>query len=332
MDDPYSLSDDQDPKRPLPPKVTVVHGSKPGRQPPSSARSLWRWSIFSSVALIVFVLLQQIPSEIARWYRAAAIEQWTQGHKEQARETLNDSLRWQPGSLYVPRVLAVWEKEEKNYVKALEYLDTCLESIPKDTSLLMERAELLQLLDRPAEAIAIFKAINAQSIASGLPAREIALNALAYSQAVGNLELPEALTNINSALEILETFPATEKDQTAAATSKLMCLDTRGFILYRLGKFDEALKDMDAAVAGLNADPISSTLIASSKDADESKDAKAPRLKAPKTPDVATVKKGIAVIFYHRALVLKELHQEDKANDDLKIVKRLYGEPDKTLF
>lgn len=336
MDDPYSLSDDQPSKKPEPNKVTVVHGSRPGQQPPNSTRGLLIWSLLPLLVLISTVGVKQIiPAEVARWYRAAALEQWTHGEKEKARATLEDSLYWQPGSLYVSSILASWEKEEKNYAKALEHIDTCLAAVPNQASLMMDRAELLLLLDRPDEALEISKSINAQSIASGSPPRELALNSLAYLRAVANKELPEALESVDQALSIIADFETDSASVPAIVSSKVMCQDTRGFILYRMGKWEEAKAELDAAITALEGDSYSRSLLQNSDTASKSskeESQSAPRMKAPKTPEMAHLKKGLAVIYYHRALILKELHQDEKAEADLAIVKRLYGEPDKSLF
>jgi tetratricopeptide (TPR) repeat protein len=267
-------------------------------------------------ALVLLVVgpcaYQQAPLEMARWHVAAAIKARSEGRQEAALDLLDRALAWDADnpSLYLKR--AQWRKADGQYDLALADVQRADALRPDDPRILSARSELLQLLGKHAEAIEIWRAIDRLSLAGGTPPRETALNGLAYAQAVGNLELEEGLERVNKALDI-------EPDNAAL-------LDTRGFLLYRLGKYDEALRDMEAAVQGMEHElrltqAVPATMeriIFYSDNADG---------------QMATAKQAAAVIRYHRALVLERLGRHAEAKADRARARVLIGrDPDETLF
>lgn len=327
------------PPKPGPSKVTMVTRPTNGRQ---TSGSLWQWAFaFAPIFLIIYAV-QQVPREIGRWYRVAALEKWNHGQHDEARQAIKDSLRWSANSIYADRFLSEFSKDEKDYPQALEHLDKCIAALPQENLFLqIERAELLQLNDRFEEAVAIWKKVDSQSQASGIIGRDVALNGLAYARAVGKMELPEALVAIDSAIKIQQDFPSdnldlSEADKSTSETSSKkrtanpMLIDTRGYILFQLGRYEEALKEMDLAIS-LYED---SGFVRKVRDQKKQLAAenKAPRLQAPETDSAETDFKSMAVIFHHRALVLKALGKDRLSEQDTSIVRELYGEPDKSLF
>jgi tetratricopeptide (TPR) repeat protein len=244
------------------------------------------------------------PVEIAAWHLAAAQEERAAGKKEEAYDRLTDAMRWSPRSagLYLQR--AAWKLEDKQLDEALGDADQAAELNPDDYDTLSLRALILQHLDRHAEAIQDWKAIDRLSLTRGWPDRTTALNGLAYARAVGKLDLKEATRNVEEALKLEPRNPA--------------ILDTRGYLLYLQGEHAKALVDMDAAVKGIEAIR------------------RGPSLRPPSDIDISGVnapEQGIAVIYYHRALVLKALGREAEAEQDLRATRELIGrEPDEKLF
>jgi tetratricopeptide (TPR) repeat protein len=134
---------------------------------------------------------------------------------------------------------------------------------------------------------------------------------LAYAKAIGNVDLESALQEINEALN---------SDKNAAY------LDTRGFIYYRMGKYDLALNDLDPAVKEVEGDLH---LLHAHAD-----------LERRAAPDIRVYEiqfrkdnEPVAVMRYHRALVHEKLGHSAAAAADRKRVRELIGrDGDEKLF
>ena len=278
-----------------------------GPQPPPERKPRWTRRLLILATLLI-LLLPAIavfgPPEIAAWHLAAAQEERAAGNKELAYERLADATRWSPGQpgLFLQR--AAWRLEDGNIEEALADANEAVDLSPDNYETLSLRATILQNLDRHAEAIQDWKTIDRLSLTRGWPERATAQNGLAYARAVGKLDLKEALRNVEEALKVRPNEPA--------------ILDTRGYLLYLQGEHAKALVDMDAAVKGIE-DARPSPIRHPPDDIDISR--------------VNTFEQGIAVIHYHRALVLKALGREADAEQDLRRARELIGrEPDEKLF
>ncbi|MDX1948058.1 MAG: hypothetical protein SFU86_21850 [Pirellulaceae bacterium] len=270
----------------------------PPQQPPKRTTPLgvrlMMWMLF--LVLVGPCVAVLAPREVSQWYLAAANEDWKAGRHQQAEERWDKALAWtssetDKANIYFSR--AAVHKEAKNYERALADLDRAKAIVPEFPPLLLERSVVLQHLGRHREAIADLLIVDRLSQISGRPTRPEALNALAYARAVGNLDLEAGLAQANEALQF--------------EPNSAMILDTRGFLLHRLGKEKEALADLETAVS------------------DFERLAK----KDPSDP----VKQGLAVMLYHRALVLQKLDRAAEAQRDLARVKELIGrEADAGLF
>jgi tetratricopeptide (TPR) repeat protein len=73
-------------------------------------------------------------------------------------------------------------------------------------------------------------------LAKPLGERSIVLNTRAYARAHGNFELTEALADIDEAIQVVGEDNASY-------------IDTRGFVLYKLGRYKEALVDLERAIS-----------------------------------------------------------------------------------
>ena len=229
------------------------------------------------------------------------------GRKEQAYERLGMLIKWTPGEATLLLQRAQWRKADREFAAALDDYNAALKIEPKDPRVLMLRAEVLQHLGRHKEAIADWKTLQKLLSDSGQGNRTLALNGLAYARAVGNIDVDAGLKQANEALQAEPEDPA--------------ILDTRGFLYYRLGKYQEALADLDAAVEGMTKTYKQSAPTPSNG---------AGVLLADEPPSAAL---GLAVMHYHRALVLEKLGQTEKAKADRERARELIGrEPDETLF
>jgi tetratricopeptide (TPR) repeat protein len=282
------------------------------REPPPvrriSPQFLWLMILVSVVPLVYL----QFPREVSYWFLAAAEQARAEGNVELATERLQAAFSWNPRDPWLQVQEAQWLVEDEKYPEALKISDRLVEQFPQELEVLLLRMSILQHLERHEEAIAAARAIDQKSLTSGRPDRAQALNNLAYARAVGNLDLEQALKEANEALAIAPGEPS--------------YLDTRGFILYRLGKHEAAHEDLDAAVKGLakldgRAPASSYGLERYFRGVDATRSYE------------QSLKTATAVLLYHRALNLEKLGRFAEAKVDRARVKRLIGrEPDETLF
>jgi tetratricopeptide (TPR) repeat protein len=306
-----------------------------------------------SISLALGWALWQIPAEIARWHYAAAVEAWRTEQFETAQERLRSAQSWNPSERAYPALRAIFDADRGRTAEAAEAIAAARKQSPHDPLLLLintqllldaerygEASELLQSLPPAlrrrvpaglqwmvlqhagdvAEAVKTQREAFRESETSGTPPPEEALNALAYALAVANVDLPEALERIDKALDLRgrrrDTKPAAEPadkhDPLPDAGQDYALIDTRGYILYRLGRLEDALAEMNVAVSGMEA-----TTPPAAQEKIRSRDAR----------------RNVAVIYYHRALVLEALDQTERAEADLQRVRKLIGkEPDEHLF
>ncbi len=301
--------------------------SQAGRQAPGRRRigGLVLWAV---IAMLIGAAITQGPAEVSRWQLAAAIKQREEGNKEAAYEELATAIKGFPARPELILLRAEWELDDGEKEKALADIDKCLEKAGNELVWLQVHSLFLQNCGEFQKAVEDWKKIEKFSKRSGSPPRASALNGLAYAQALANIDLDEALTKINEALDLAPNEPA--------------LLDTRGFVLYRRGEYEEALRDMDRAVKGMDeaADVVRRKIgdgIAKS----------ASKVMADATPRTLQEVKPVnnlrelyerevrssAVGHYHRALVLAALNRKEEADKELVVARELIGkEPDETLF
>jgi tetratricopeptide (TPR) repeat protein len=124
--------------------------------------------------------------------------------------------------------------DQGDYTAAARFFGQVLATQPNNPSLLNQRGIALAKLSRDREAERDFA--QARKIVSAYPSEIMAqaLNNLCYPKAVANVALQRALDECEEAL----------RKQPDVA----MVLDSRGTVLLRLGRIDEAIRDFDRAL------------------------------------------------------------------------------------
>ena len=117
------------------------------------------------------------------------------------------------------------------YPEALEVYDRVVAYRPDDENTLLGRAELLVRMDRIDEAVAQYRVA-----AKKFPDSAASLNALGYTLADRTSEYAEAARLIRKALRLDPDSPA--------------IIDSWGWVLYRQGKLEEALVQLELAYEG----------------------------------------------------------------------------------
>lgn len=318
----------------------VAPAAKRPARADSSAR--WRARMVSRLALVLLcglILLNQVPREIARWYQAAALVANDRGDLEAAMAALDKSLAYDPNqpNVYIQR--GRWRLDSQDAEGALADSKLALtvslqtqEYSPQVQSARELGAEALQRLGRHREAIEECKSIHQEwlRLAEADPSLQvlgrvaIALNNLAYYRARGNLDLEEALQEIEGALAVLGTLQG-GSDSDKHNTDLYILLDTRGYIHYRLGNYEQALADLDAAVSG----------------AEQNFQTRLRRLnwQMQLMPDAQTyqyqvtlLRNNLAVIYHHRGLIYQAIGREEAAKRDLDLAVEWGYDPDKGVW
>ena len=139
------------------------------------------------------------------------------------------------------------------------------------------------------------------------------LNSIAYARALAGDNLPEALEEINQALD---------RQGADSPSSRAAMLDTRGLILFKQGKFDDALTDLDEAISLADLRRTRHLL--------ETLQKTRPGINVEAILEQSRT--SLAVMYYHRALVHKAMKNPELAKADNAKVRELGQEPGENLF
>jgi tetratricopeptide (TPR) repeat protein len=270
-----------------------------------------RWLGRLVIVVVIFlalgpVLSLETPAEIARWYQAAAMEHWIAGDKPQALEHLETALRWAPTRAEAFVCRGDWRLDEQQFQQAIDDYNSALQLEPRHVTALINRSLAYQHLGLHQQAIQDWKKLLELHGAASGPQRAMLLNGLAYAQALGNVELKEALENIIQAINLVGENPA--------------MLDTRGYIHFLRGNFEAANTDLDAAVTGMEREL--GVLERTRQYIDH----------AEFEQQLAEHRHSLAVLRYHRALILEALDRPWQAEADLRRVQELGHTPGPELF
>jgi tetratricopeptide (TPR) repeat protein len=260
--------------------------------------------------VLVPLLYHALPREIDRWHMALAIERRLEGDLEGAVRSLSRVLENSPTNDELLRQRAEWRLELRDLEAALADVTRALELNPRAGSGYFLRSQIYQRLDRHDEALADWATLAEGNSAFGLTPATI-LNGRAYARAVAGVELDEALSDVQQAIQLSGDDPA--------------LLDTRGFIHLLRGDTERALDDMNRAVerAERNHQLMIEALNVGRPPVLDLREFKL---------TVAKHANNVAVLRYHRALVYDGLGEVDKAEADRRRVRELGFEPNEDLF
>ncbi len=270
-----------------------------------------RWTNRLAILIVLLLALGPVmalegPAEVARWYQAAAMERWLAGDKNAALARLDAAFGWAPDQpdAYVCR--GNWRLDDQEFQTAIDDYNSALELDPSHLLALLNRSQALQHLGRHKEAIRDWKKLVEIGHSAPGQQRAVLLNGLAYAQALGNVELKEALENIIQAINL--------------AGENAAMLDTRGYIHFCGRNFEAAQPDLDLAVAGMEKEVKTKERERSYVNLREFE------------RELRETRKSLAVIRYHRALLFDAIGKPDQAESDRRRVQELGYTPTPSLF
>ncbi|MFO0903570.1 MAG: tetratricopeptide repeat protein [Pirellulales bacterium] len=283
-------------------------GEGPNRAPPR------RWGSLVALCVVGLVvaaplLYKQAPREMARWHQAAALEHYLDGDFAKARESLTQSLAWRPDNPDAFLLLATWEREGGRYDEALAACEQALAFGASPIRLYLERSQVYQHLGRWEEGLGDWKLL-AEEVEDG-ETNPLVLNGRAYARALANVELDAGMRDIERALQ--------------QAGGNAAMLDTRGYLHYRLGNLDAALDDMNKAIEGAEKELAEGATEATQVDRAAADARVAERAQKER-------RRSLAVLHYHRLLVLEKQMATEAADKDRARIKELGFDAGERLF
>ncbi len=181
-------------------------------------------------------LTRRQPGEAQAWVIAARAH-WLSGHTDPAAERLRRAVALAPDSLGPRAMLARLYQEARRYPEAVAAWEEAQKGHPEVNYVAFELATCRELAgDLPGAEVAVRDVLRRE------PDNATALNFLGYLFADHNMNLQESVELIRRALE-------REPDNGAF-------VDSLGWVYYRLGRLEEARRELERAVLLTRGDPV----------------------------------------------------------------------------
>jgi tetratricopeptide (TPR) repeat protein len=175
--------------------------------------------------------------------RAAALLAHEKDDLEAALALLDEYAESSPAdAIEAMRGKAILLASVGDFDDALSYYDKLVEFRPDDERVILSRAELLVRMDRIDDALAAY-----DDAVKRWPQSALALNAYGYTLADRTDRYREAEKLVRKALKY-------EPDSAAI-------IDSMGWVLYKLGRFEEALVELERAWAGMQDHEVAAHIV-----------------------------------------------------------------------
>lgn len=262
-----------------------------------------------SALAVHFDLPAQVRNVAAQYHGQQAVNLGRRNDLDGALVQIHQALAWKPVSpelnLKLLLIRAELQHSKQDFAASLADIEQVLTIKPNDEYAQRFRIDLLYRTRRHREAVAAATEMLERRI--GDEAEN--LNTRAYARAVGNFELEEALKDVDRALD--------ERPESASF------LDTRGYVLFRLGRHQEALDELERAIA------------LTEKQREEFEQL-GKNLSNDKKPDYDRRHKlfdeHLAVMYHHRGEVHEKLGHADEAKKDRFIGTELGYDPESGVY
>jgi tetratricopeptide (TPR) repeat protein len=291
-------------------------------QPPRPTRSWrqffykYRWGVLLLLLPLLFgsSLITAARQLVAQRLLHSAVMRFYRDQMPEALTSANQALFWEPDAfdcweVYMRR--AEIREEMQDLKGSLDDLDQVIKRLEdparskqfsgKLCDAYAMRAGIRERLGRPREAIA--DATTALNLAPDADARARSLNQRAYIRALAGTELEQALQDVEQSLGSIRTDPD--------------IIDTRGYILFRLGKYPAALKDMQLAI-NRKTEPLRDLRFQGDIGPREMLAASGIQ-----SLQLRKYREALAVMYHHRGEIFKKLGQETKGDDDIRRAEKL---------
>jgi tetratricopeptide (TPR) repeat protein len=290
----------------LPAKAELPATAEPPATRPGHVKWL-RWAlVLCGAGLLAGVVVKSMGREVvASDYQKRAQQQFMADELPEAVASLDQAIVWLPDApeLYYQR--GMYRQQANDLEGSLADFNKLIQMVPSFARAYVGRSVVYQRSQRHREAIEdLSKAIQLR------PRNDhVLLNHRAYTRAIAGIELEQALADINLALEM-------------AGVEDAAYLDTRGYVYYRMGRYDEALVDLDRAVRMTAENRQQSLAMARQQKLSELEMQWRER----------QLRENDAVIIYHRGEVHDKLGNIEQARADLTRGKELGYNPAEGVY
>lgn len=286
--------------------------------------------VLAAVALVVVpVAVAEWPREMARWYQAAAMERNLDGDYESAVASMDRAIAWHDTDplLYLQR--AQYKLSAEQWESGLEDCDRARQLVPDSPSIGALRSQFLQHLGRHREAVAELGEIlhasgdTLPSDRAGQLERADQLNRMAYTMAVGDINLEQGLLAVEASLQLVNDVTAMLDPAGVLCFGRAATARKIGDNQLALTSLTEAREYAETALSRV-APPHQTTAAEDAPDAQRPEDAaeNLPGTQAP-AEHVQTLRAHLAGILQLRARVCEELDKPDDAARDRDHIKEL---------
>ncbi|MEI6256114.1 MAG: tetratricopeptide repeat protein [Planctomycetota bacterium] len=290
----------------VPPKVSDLAVGRPGPTRPAAWK---RWLLLAVIlggvvpAIVVPEVLPVIREAVVMWSLKRATECEARSDLPGAITDVSRALRWQGDDADLLCMRAMLRLEDRDAPGALEDASRAAAIAPTAVQPWRVRALVSVVLDNTIAALEAADMVVELSTAGDPDA----LNHRAYIRGLLGRDLPAALVDI-------------EKAVGATDDAAPEMLDTRGFLLHLLGRHQEAVDQMNLAIAGVQQNRRKLGLLAGRVDHAQL----ACRLRG--------LDHGLAVMLHHRALACRAVGLEEQAKQDSELARQKGFDPARGIF
>lgn len=256
---------------------------------------------------------------MARQLVLRAIDKYKVGDAPGALADLDRAAGWAPDNAAIYGLRAEVKLDQGDVTGSLTDLDQFIRLSPRYAPAYTQRSIVYQRLDRHREAIDdLTKAIHLSPSRDPLPR-----NNRAYARALANVEIDEALVDVQQALDMVEQDLANAQrlfddgEVVRVNSQKAAYLDTRGYIYFLQDNQEAALADLNQAIELTN--------VSHERRLTAEQPARRPALQKQFDHE-------LAVMYHHRGLVYEKLGRADEAKSDLDHGDRLGYNPAAGVF
>lgn len=245
---------------------------------------------------------------VADYLAERAVQQYNHNDLPAALDSINRAVSWSPDKPRLWWLRAQLNFAQKDYEAALTDAQRMAELNPRDVEAFSFQRHVLHILHRHRETAGL----ATDQLNKQIGDRAGLLNDRAYARANGEFDLEPALADIDEALKLSEEDNAS-------------LIDTRGYVLLKLGRHQEALDEFERAIELVLAEKnrIEDMLALGPARARQNREAR--RL-------LEQCDESLAVMYHHRGETHEKLGRAVQSFRDFQFAMQLGFNPDDGVY
>lgn len=289
-------------------------GPASGSAPKGNVGARIRWVLRMAIVAAIGVALwnhfdvgPKLRDGFAGYLHGQAVRLYHKNDLPGALAAADRAVRWSPENPEILLTRCVLRRISKDYRGALEDADHVATLTPADNEVHELRRQICFLLHDHRKSVDIVTEL----IDKGVGQRAILLNDRAYSRALGDFELEAALADIDEAISLTENPNSSY-------------IDTRAYVLFRMKKYPEALKEINLAI-GMTEQAYRKI---------GGIDLFNPQLRNGRfrVEQLDRIKENLAVMYHHRGEIYQQQGKTDEATKDFAIADQFGFDPENGIY